>query len=250
MLVGAGSPVAPFWRARVSSKSELRKARRPGVRPAKEIIRLVQRKLNVATKPFTNRALPWVVAVVLVLLSLIALAFIGRSASEASAKADVVQREVVGLKVQEQAIQKRAEEVKQSFSAEQLQSLKSAHELVNRKRFYWSRLFADLEAVLPGSVRVSRIAIRQVRFDGGRMVADLELAVVSNSYSTVTEMMSTMAQQGIFQAELHNQNLQKGRGEAGSEYDLKVQYTPRPGLSTAVEQPARAAVEPMAGGLK
>lgn len=204
----------------------------------------MHKRLNVATKPFTNRALPWVVTVVLALFSLIALVFIVRSAGEANAKAAVVQREISSLNQQEQAIQKQAEEVKQSFTAEQLQSLKSAHELVNRKRFSWSRLFADLEAVLPGGVRVSRIAVRQVRTQGGRTVADLELTVISKSYSTVTDMMSTMDQQGIFQAELHNQNLQKGKGEDGSEYDLKVQYTPRAGYVTAPSQPARAALEP------
>jgi Tfp pilus assembly protein PilN len=214
----------------------------------------VHKRLNVATKPFTNRALPWVVTVVLAISSLAAMVLIFRSTSEANGKAAQVLRETTSLKQQEQEILKQAEQVKQAMTAEQLQSLKSAHELVNRKRFSWSRLFADLEAVLPGSVRVSRVAVRQVRTQGGRTIADLELAVVAKSYSTVTDMMATMDQQGIFHAELLLQNLQKGKGEGGSEYELKVQYTPRAGYASQPVQPARAAIETSApntqGGLR
>jgi Tfp pilus assembly protein PilN len=90
---------------------------------------------------------------------------------------------------------------------------------------------------------VSRITVRQIRTQGGRTVADLELAVVAKSYSTVTDMISTMDQEGIFQAELQTQNLQKGKGEGGSEYELKVQYTARAGYASQPIQPARAAVE-------
>lgn len=203
----------------------------------------MHKRLNVATKPFTNRTLPWVITVVLALFSLVAIVFVVRSTTEANARAAQVQREIASLKQQEQDIQKRAEQVKQAMTPEQLESLKSAHELVNRKRFSWSRLFADLEAVLPGGVRVSSIAVRQVRTQAGRTVADLEVTVVAKSYNTVTDMIATMDQQGIFIAELTTQNLQKGKGEAGSEYELRVQYSPRAGYSSPASQPARAAVE-------
>jgi Tfp pilus assembly protein PilN len=209
----------------------------------------VHKTLNVATKPFTNRALPWVVTTILVLFSLVALLLIARSSSEANSKAAVVQREITTLNQQEQELLKEIEQVRQQFTPEQLQSLKSAHELVNRKRFSWSRLFADLEGVLPGGVRVTRITVRQVRVQGGRTVADLELGVVSKSYNTVTDMMAAMDHQGIFHAELTIQNLQKGKGEGGSEYELKVEYFPRSGFATANEQPARAALDTPARAL-
>lgn len=169
--------------------------------------------------------------------------FVARSTATANSKAEVVQREIGTLNQEEQALLKKNEEVQRSFTAEQLQSLKSAHELANRKRFSWSRLFADLEAVLPGGVRVTRISVRQLGTEGGRTVADLELAVVAKSYSTVDEMISTMDQQGIFRAELRNQNLQKGKGEGGTEYDLMLHYTPKAGYTNTPAQPARAALE-------
>ena len=199
-------------------------------------------RLNVATKPFTNRALPWVVAVILAFFSLVAMVFIARTTATANNKAQGVQTEIRTLNLEEQALKEKAKEVESAFTPEQLQSLKSAHELANRKRFSWSRLFADLEAILPGGVRVTRISVRQLGTEEGRTVADLELAVVSKSYSTVDEMISTMDQQGIFRAELRNQNLQKGKGEGGTEYDLMLHYTPKAGYPT-VAQPARAALD-------
>ena len=130
---------------------------------------------------------------------------------------------------QEQALRKKAELVRSSLTPEQLQTLTAAHILVDRKRFSWSRLFADLEAVLPGDVRVKRIAVRGLSTSGDQTMAELELAVVAKSPNVVTEMISKMAGGGIMQAELRSQNLQRGRGESGSEYELFVVYTPRAG---------------------
>ena len=59
------------------------------------------------------------------------------------------------------------------------------------------------------------------------MIAELDLAVFAKNPSTITEMISAMHEQGIFQAELRGQTLQKGRGEAGTEYELYVIYRSR-----------------------
>lgn len=203
----------------------------------------MSKRLNLASKPFTNRALPWVVTVVLVSFSIVALVFLARSRSEANARAEIVQKEISSLNQQLQLIQKEAELVTNALTAEQIQSLRSAHALVDRKRFSWSRLFADLEGVLPGSVRVSRIAVRQVSTQGGRTIADLELTVIATSPTLVTDMIAAMDQQGIFHAELLTQNLQKGRGESGSEFDLKVVYSPRASFTSSPNPAARAALE-------
>jgi len=219
------------------------KVRSLGVTPTKEVSQLVQNKLNLASKPFTNRSLPWEIAIVLLVFALGAMVVIVRATAEANAKALEVQRQIDTLKRQEQDILKQEDDVKRSLTNDQLQSLKSAHELVNRKRFAWSRLFADLEAVLPGDVRVARIAVHEVRMQGGNTIADLELSVVSKDYSNVTDMMKTMDQQGIFHAEMVNQNLQKGKEEGGSEYELKVDYRPR-GVYITPAQTARAALDP------
>lgn len=126
---------------------------------------------------------------------------------------------------------KTAQQVKDSLTPEQQQSLRAAHELVDRKAFSWSRLLADLESSLPGTVRVSRIAVRNVSTQGDQTIAELELAVFAKSPTTITDMISSMDRAGTFQAELLSQNLQKGRGESGTEYELLVVYRPRPGYT-------------------
>ena len=200
-------------------------------------------KLNLANKPFTNRALPWTVTSVLVVFSLVALIFIVRWTSEANGQANLVQNQITSLSQEEQLLRKRAEEVQNALTPEQSKALKSAHELVDRKRFSWTRLFGDLEAVLPNGVRVTRIAVRHIAAQGGHTVADLELTVVATTPTTVTDMIAEMDRVGIFHAELATQSLQKGKGETGAEYELNVQYSPRASFASATEEGARAAVE-------
>jgi len=179
--------------------------------------------------------LPWAVTAILVFCSLVALGFITRATAEANAKAAIVQKDIRDLNQKQLQLLKEAEQVKNSLTPEQQLSLKSAHELVDRKRFSWTRLFADLEGVLPANVRVARIAVRQVHSQGEHTVANLELVVIAKTPSAVTDMIKVMDREGIFLAELRNENLQKGRGESGSEFELSVQYTPRASFSSASE---------------
>lgn len=178
----------------------------------------------------------------LVFFSLLAMALIARSNAESNAKAAAVQKDINNLNQQLVSVVKEAEKVKNSFSLEQQLSLKSAHELVDRKRFSWSSLFADLEDVLPQSVQVARIAVRQVHSQGDHMVANLELTVIGKSPTAVTDMIAAMNKEGIFEAELRTVSLQKGRGESGSEYELAVQYTPRASFASTPD--VRVANEP------
>jgi len=180
---------------------------------------------------------------VLVVFSLVALVFIVRWTSEANGQANLIHNQIDSLSQEEQLLRKRAEEVQNALTPEQSKALKSAHELVDRKRFSWTRLFGDLEAVLPNGVRVTRIAVRHVAAQGGHTVADLELTVVATTPTTVTDMIAEMDHGGIFHAELATQSLQKGKGETGAEYELNVQYSPRASFASATEEGARAAVE-------
>lgn len=198
-------------------------------------------KLNLASRPFNNRALPWVVTAFIVIVSLISLVFILRATNRANSQAVAVQKDINDLGQQEQSLRKQAEAVRQSLSAEQRQTLLGAHALLDRKQFSWSRLFADLESALPGNVRVKRIAVRGVTTRADQTLAELELAVVAKTPNVVTDMIAQMDRGGIFQAQLLSQNLQRGRGETGSEFELLVIYTPRAGVPTETTSVASAA---------
>jgi Tfp pilus assembly protein PilN len=207
-------------------------------------------KLNLASKPFNNRALPWTLTILVTFLSFISLLFIARATSQAKAATGAIQVEINDLNQQEQALRKRATQVKESLTPDQHRTLIAAHDLVDRKGFSWSRLFADLEAALPGSVRVSRINVRDVVARGGNTVAELELAVFAKAPNTVTNMIAEMDRAGVFRADLRSQNLQKGRGESGTEYELFVIYTPRAGMPSSTGQAANIAATHSSGGVR
>ena len=208
-------------------------------------------KLNLASKPFSNRSLPWVVTTVIVVVSLVCLVFIVRATGRANAQAAAVQKDINNLKQLELNLRKQADAIKNSLTAEQLQTLAAAHTLVDRKHFSWSRLFADLESALPGTVRVKRIAVRGVTTRGDETLADLELTVVAKAPATVTEMIADMDRAGVFRANLTSQTLSRGRGETGAEYELAVIYRPRAGSATeAVASASPTAADVARGGVR
>ncbi len=142
-----------------------------------------------------------------------------------------------------------AKKIRQSLNPEQQVLLRSAHNLVDRRRFSWSRLFADLESVLPGDVSVSHVGIRDVVDQGGgRMLAELDFSVMSKDYQSVVNMLNEMNDSGKFQSvELRAQDLQRDKGNL-TEYSMQLRYLPSAGVPVAGNlndgQNQRAAVPP------
>jgi len=164
-------------------------------------------------------------------VSIVSLLFIARATANNRKQAEALQLELNTLKQKEQGMMDVAQQVKNDLTTDQQKALPAAHVLVDRKQFSWSRLLADLESSLPGSVRVSRIAVRNVTKQGDQTVAELELAVFAKSPEVITAMIADMNKSGVYRATLNTQNLQKGRGETGTEYELGVIYQPRPGFA-------------------
>ncbi|OLE55371.1 MAG: hypothetical protein AUG51_03600 [Acidobacteria bacterium 13_1_20CM_3_53_8] len=187
--------------------------------------------LNLASQPFRNRALPWTITAVIVIASLIALVLIVRASMLTNAKAAIVETDVNALRIQAKKLQDEASQIRESLTPEQRIMLDAAHTLVDRKRFSWSRLFADLEAVLPANVRVTRIGVHDVAVRGGQTYAELELTVVGKTAEDAIGVVAEMDRTGVFQADPISQNLQRGRGQSGTELTLKVLYTPRAGVA-------------------
>lgn len=207
-------------------------------------------KLNLASTPFRNRALPWTVTAIITVFSVVALIFVAKWTFETNAKAQAASRDVARLREQTEAMNRRADEIKTVLTPEQQRSLKSAHTLVNRKQFSWSRLFADLESALPRDVRVSRIVVKEVGVQDGRTVAILDLTVASKIPATVTTMIETMEREGVFHAELVSQNTQRGKGDSGAEYEMNVRYTPRAGAPISVSDKENRPVDTSGEGAK
>lgn len=188
--------------------------------------------LNLASKPFSNRILPWTLTVIILFVSLIGLLVVVQLTTSTRREAALVQGQITQLKQREHVLLEAAQQVQQSFTPEQQQAIPAAHALIDRKSFSWSRLLADLESSLPANVKVSRIAVRDVTRQADQTVAQLDLAVFAKNSSTIDEMIRAMHQEGVFVAEIRNQNLQKGRGETGTEYELYVIYRARAGYAS------------------
>lgn len=206
-------------------------------------------KLNLSSKPFRNRTLPWLIIGIVTVTSILVLIYIISESRFLQAKANFVESGLERMHNQELELLKKKEQINQALSADQRQLLDSAHSLIDRKQFSWSRLFADLEAVLPSNVRVLRISVKDVYLRGGQTSALLELVVTSKTTSdVVTNMITEMERGGTFQAEVMAQNLPKGASAGGMEWVLSVKYRPRAGVPANVEQPASVAVATSGGG--
>lgn len=187
-------------------------------------------RLNLATDPFRNRNLPYILALFLLAIS-VAGALLCFSTLRANAlRNEIAIGDIDRMESDITRLNGEGEKVQQQLSPEQQNLLIAAHKLVDNKAFVWSRLFSDLESVMPGGVSASRISVKNVYVDADRLKAELEFAVLSHDYSSVMEMIDRMNNSGAFQAELRGQDLQKTDRSTYSEYTLHVIYTP-PGFS-------------------
>jgi Tfp pilus assembly protein PilN len=155
------------------------------------------------------------------------------SLRENSARDQIYTAQISDLKEKTAQLTGKGQEVKQQMTPDQQNLLIAAHKLVSNKNFGWSRLFSDLESVMPGNVSASRITVKNVFSEGDQVRAELELAVLSHDYASVMSMIDQMNNSGLFHAELRGQDLQKTDRTTFSEYTLRVIYSP-----------TRSAVEP------
>ena len=184
-------------------------------------------RLNLASDPFRNRALPWTVAAAVSAVSLVALVLVLARYNEVRAQTDVSEKQVVAMRTQQKDLDRQAESIRQNIPAEQRQPLEAARLLVSRKGFSWSQLFSDLEDFMPGDVRVARINVREVAQVGDQTRADLDLTVVGRAPTDVTGMIDEMNRSGTFSALPVTENQKSGRGESGYEWLLRVSYVQR-----------------------
>ena len=190
-------------------------------------------RLNLATHPFRNRTTPYLLSLVLIALGAFG-ALVGLDQWYQTGKqTELARKQLDEMDAEIAQLKGKGDLVQQQLSPEQRQVLIAAHKLVANKSFGWSRLFADLESVLPGSVSTSRISVENIYRDGDRVKADLELGVLSRDHQAVMGMIGAMNNSGLFQAELRGQDRQENERITYTEYTLRLIYTPAYGYSTA-----------------
>lgn len=146
---------------------------------------------------------------------------------------EIAKSEIAGMELKVNDLKGKGALVQQQLTPDQQNLLVAAHKLVANKSFGWSRLFADLESLLPNGVSVSRIGVQNIYKDGDKTRAELEFAVLSRDYQSVVTMIDNMNGSGSFQAELRGQDLQKTDTITYTEYSLSLIYTPRASYAPA-----------------
>lgn len=199
-------------------------------------------KLNLATHPFRNRTLPYLIALFLLALAASGSILAFAKLREYSSDNESVKADIVLMQKDLDELNKKGDLVQQQLSPEQRALVVGAHKLIANKSFGWSRLFADLEAVLPGSVSASRISVENIYKEENHVKADLEFAVLSRDYPSVETMINAMNNSGVFKAELRGQDRQKTERSIYTEYTLHLVYTPRFSLPTQ-ENPSNDLVQ-------
>ncbi len=182
-------------------------------------------KLNLASRPFRNRTLPYLIALLLLAFSVGGAILCFAELRDIRERNEDAKKNIVEFEGKLKELNNKGELVQQELTPDQRALLIGAHKLVANKSFGWSRLFADLEDVLPGSVSASRISVENVFKDGDRIKAELNFAVLSRDYQSVALMIDKMNNSGVFKAELRGQDLQKTERLTYTEYTLHLIYT-------------------------
>jgi Tfp pilus assembly protein PilN len=203
------------------------------VRPHSAVTFNVITDLNLSTSPFRNRVTPYLLSALILLFALTGGLLCLAKLRENARLNEIALNEITTMSDEIAKLKGEGDKVQQQLSPEQRELLVASHKLVANKSFGWSRLFADLEAVIPGNVSASRIVVENIYRDGDRIKAALDLGVISRDYQAVMAMIGTMNSSGMFQAELREQNLQTNQRTSFSEYSLHLIYTPAYGYSTA-----------------
>lgn len=190
-------------------------------------------KLNLSTHPFRNRTTPYLLALVLIVIGMIGALFALSSWYSTSRENELARKQVDELEAEVKRLNGEGEKVQQQLSPEQRELLIASHKLVANKTFGWSRLFSDLESVMPGGVSASRLSVQNVFRDGDRVSAEVDFSVISRDYQSVMDMITAMNNSSLFQAELRGQDLQQNERVSFTEYTLRLIYTPSYGYSTA-----------------
>lgn len=184
-------------------------------------------KLNLSSNPFRNRTLPWVFSAIILFISLVVAVFTYANYASVRSDLDLVKKHTQSVEAELKKYQEQEERISQQLSPEQQQMLVASHKLVLRKQFSWSRLFTDLENLLPGGVSVSQLNVIDVERRNERTEAEIEFGVLSFEYNNVVRMIDRMNSSGLFRAEMRGQALQKSEsGRDYTEYTLRLIYTP------------------------
>ena len=112
-------------------------------------------KLNLSSRPFRNRTLPYLITLLLLAFSVVGAVLCFAKLSDIRKNNELAKNDIVEIEKKITELNSQREAVQEELTPDQRARLIGTHKLVANKSFGWSRLFSDLEQVLPGSVSAS-----------------------------------------------------------------------------------------------
>lgn len=185
--------------------------------------------VNLASNPFRNRRLFWLVILLLFIIPAYFLIKTVETTQELSNSLSNQKMIVKGLESQVKVTKPVTTNV--TISTEQNKQLVAANELIARRSFSWAQLLSDTERSLPAGVRVLRVAVNQIlpnereeAFDGTLNAATLTLTVIGKTGQDVTTMINRLHDTNRFKVIPMSKKTVDGTDEI--EFELKVEYFP------------------------
>ncbi len=183
--------------------------------------------LNLASEPFRNRRLFWLLITGLIFATaLFGLNTLSQK-SQLQMQANLLEPQV--KKLEEKVKSEIIEFEGSTLSSTQNIALIAADDLIVRKSFSWSQLLNDLERHIPHSVRVTRIAVDKVGKKGGNKNSDssdrpvlLSFEVVGKQATDVTQMIADLNHSARFTASPVSQKAIEETNEVM--FQLEVEY--------------------------
>ena len=142
--------------------------------------------LNLASKPFSNRILPWALTAIILFVSFIGLILVVQLTRTAKKEADQAQLEMNQLKQKEQALLEAAKTVKASYYRRPAASITCRSPVGGSQKIFMVRTARGTRG-LPSEQRQSFPHFRGgVTKEGDQTVAQLELAVFAEIHRPLT----------------------------------------------------------------
>lgn len=186
--------------------------------------------VNLASEPFRNRRLFWLVILLLFLVPF----YLGLLAIESATR---LEGDILTSRTRVKGLENRLEKFKKpanskvTISTDENRQLVAASELIARRTFSWSHLLNDIERGLPAGVRVLRVAVAQVPLQeraetigGDENAATLGLTVIGKSGQDVTTMINRFHESGRFKVFPMGRKAIEGTEDI--EFELRVEYFP------------------------
>ncbi|MEK6304114.1 MAG: hypothetical protein AABO41_25785 [Acidobacteriota bacterium] len=187
-------------------------------------------RLNLSSRPFTNRRPFWIAIASVFFASLWFFLWVTAEQTQVSAQADAVlvrieSQKVLAATAKAERERKESEQRQILITEREAIEMASARMLILQKNFIWNQLITDLEHLVPHQVRISAIKVDGIsNTEGG--LARVQVKALGATPAQMTEMMTNIEKSGgVFVTSQADQEAMSETGETPFTLDLTYKPT-------------------------